>query len=581
MTNFVQLQNNDALPLVLSYEQLSSIQRQISEHPNKGFYFLYDYLVETKPKGELNAHDIYLVGHHQPHEKAKIFANFDDHALLKKLNTCKEMQQLVSGVGIFVYSHHTARLNVVFESKRGDTYHQTTISCETDGTEHYVPLDQFNWQAHDDYLHKLSFESENAWAIASVTIVFYTYPPFHYPELTIDEPVQFNSTAYKKMVEKSLMSTGNTTRLKQAIEKAKRGEDVTIAFIGGSITQGAVALPLQNCYAYQAYLRFKSLFGQADKDHIHFIKAGVGGTPSELGMIRYERDVLRAGKAHPDIVIVEFAVNDADDETNGVSYESLVFRALTAINAPAVVLLFNVFFNDWNLQDRLAPIGTQYQLPMVSIKDAVVDQFYTTKEHGHVLSKRQFFYDIYHPSNTGHTIIADCLAYLFEQVAHCNQPTNDIDFNVSSVYGTDFAAIKLIDRITMPDSVTISRGGFSEIDHELQAVELDMNTHTTPQFPYNWSHTSETGTDSFKLNILCKKLLLVFKDSGDNLFGQVDVLLNGQLIKQLNARDVKWNHCHTVLLINNIQTAEHDIEIKMSEGHEHKHFTILGFGVVQ
>ena len=33
------------------------------------------------------------------------------------------------------------------------------------------------------------------------------------------------------------------------------------------------------------------MFG--DGDNIHYIKAGVGGTPSELGMIRYERDVLR------------------------------------------------------------------------------------------------------------------------------------------------------------------------------------------------------------------------------------------------------------------------------------------------
>lgn len=40
------------------------------------------------------------------------------------------------------------------------------------------------------------------------------------------------------------------------------------------------------------------------------IKAGVGGTPSELGMIRFERDVLRDGKEKPDLVVVEFAVND-------------------------------------------------------------------------------------------------------------------------------------------------------------------------------------------------------------------------------------------------------------------------------
>ena len=42
-----------------------------------------------------------------------------------------------------------------------------------------------------------------------------------------------------------------------------------------------------------------------DGDYFQNIKAGVGGTPSELGMIRYERDVLRNFTVQPDIVVVE------------------------------------------------------------------------------------------------------------------------------------------------------------------------------------------------------------------------------------------------------------------------------------
>lgn len=96
------------------------------------------------------------------------------------------------------------------------------------------------------------------------------------------------------MIAKSLLYAGNNRRLKRAMDKAASGEDVTIAYIGGSITQGAGAKPIHTeCYAYQSYLRFKELFGKEGGENIHFIKAGVGGTPSELGMIRYERDVLR------------------------------------------------------------------------------------------------------------------------------------------------------------------------------------------------------------------------------------------------------------------------------------------------
>lgn len=41
----------------------------------------------------------------------------------------------------------------------------------------------------------------------------------------------------KIMVSRSLISTGNNFRIKKAINKARQGEDVTIAYLGGSITR--------------------------------------------------------------------------------------------------------------------------------------------------------------------------------------------------------------------------------------------------------------------------------------------------------------------------------------------------------
>ena len=55
-----------------------------------------------------------------------------------------------------------------------------------------------------------------------------------------------------------------------------------------------------------------------------------------------------------------------------------------------MVLLFSVFANDWNLQERLQPVGRQYDLPMVSILDAVTPQF-SGKEQKRVITKNQFF----------------------------------------------------------------------------------------------------------------------------------------------------------------------------------------------
>ena len=160
----------------------------------------------------------------------------------------------------------------------------------------------------------------------------------------------------------------------------------------------------------------------------------------------------------PDIVIVEFSVNDWDDETNGDSYESLVLNILSAENNPAVIMLHSVFESDWNLQDRLAPIGRHYDLPMVSIKDAVVPQFKLSKDRGNVITKTQFFADIYHPTNVGHRIMADSLAYLFSVTDESNADTEDIVINKAPIIGNSFQNILLLDKKDNLMNVEISKG---------------------------------------------------------------------------------------------------------------------------
>lgn len=386
-------------------------------------------------------------------------------------------------------------------------------------------------------------------------------------------------SAYRKMIGKSLLSQGNNQRLKRAIEKAKRGEQVTIAYIGGSITQGACAEPLPtNCYAYRSYQLFKRMFAPADGSSIHLVKAGLGGTPSELGVVRYDRDVTRDGAIKPDIVVVEFAVNDADDETEGNCYESLVLKALSADNKPAVILLFSVFENDWNLQDRLAPVGWHYHLPMVSIKDAVVEQFQWTREQGSIVSKEEFFADIYHPTNLGHEIMADCLGHLFDVTDRAVSDEEDISIHKPPAIGNDFIDIRLLDRLNDPSIAEINEGGFRGTDAELQLAEMDDHPLGTPQFPNNWMHTAETGDAPFRMTLRSKRLILVYKDSGGAEFGSANIWVDGKRIGEADPHQVNWTHCHAVLLYNERESAEHTVEIKMADGQQDKRFTILGFG---
>lgn len=79
--------------------------------------------------------------------------------------------------------------------------------------------------------------------------------------------------------------------------KVKAGKPLSIAFIGGSVTQ------MDNKYRNQTAKYLQNLY---PKSAIKFINAGVSGSGTDLGACRIGEQVL---KYHPDLIFVEYAVN--------------------------------------------------------------------------------------------------------------------------------------------------------------------------------------------------------------------------------------------------------------------------------
>jgi len=554
------------------------------QEKRSGFYIMIDKIIEATARlGEKSSQEIYL-DEGRLAFNAQFVGGVEDENILTLLKEYDGFHKLVYSIGVSVKaSEDTGNIDFVFHNYgKVDRYGggtQIKLPCKKDGSEVILKIEDYEWSKDDDVVGKIAFEFEKTGLIAEATVKVYLNEGYEVPEIEIDPPVEFESDKYNSMISKSLLNIGNNRRIKAAMDKAKRGEDVTIAYIGGSITQGAGAKPIHTgCYAYKSYEKFKELFGNNEGDNINFIKAGIGGTPSELGMIRYDRDVLRDGKIKPDIVVVEFAVNDEGDETRGICYESLILRILSSENKPSVILLFSVFANDWNLQERLSPVGKLYDLPMVSISDAVVEQFKLTKEEGNIITKRQFFYDIYHPTSDGHSIMSDCLAYLFEQTANSSLDEKEVSLDKEPVIGNSFVGMHLIDKKDNECGVVIEQGSFKETDEELQYVEMDDNPFATPVFPYNWMHTSESGNESFRLTVKSRSLVLVFKDSGRMDFGRADVYVDGNLVLTADPKAVGWTHCNAVILYQEQFSRKHYVEIKMADDSLDKYFTILGFG---
>ncbi len=515
---------------------------------------------------------------------AKIVGNISDENILELLKSTAGFRKLVYGLGVSVICKNVENCDFVFQmygksdaNSSGTNIRQTVT---TDGVEYLIPFSEVVWSDDDDIPGQIRFEFEKNGFLATVNVRLYLNDGFSAPPFEEPDPIDTSSAAFKAMIGNSLVSKGSDIRLKRVIERAQAGDDLTIAFIGGSITQGAGATPIHTeCYARKTFESFEKKYMKGGK--ATYIKAGVGGTPSELGLVRYDRDVLSNGKYSPDLVVVEFAVNDAGDETEGDCYEGLVRNILNSPSHPAVILIFAVFADDYNLEDRLIPIGSHYGLPMTSVKRAVTPQFYLSKEEGRVLAKSSYFYDVYHPSNIGHIIMSECIMNVIDKVAEdAGDAYSETDYNsLPALRSADFEGVHLIDRSENSFGAKISEGDFSNTDTALQSCEMNMDPGVSPRFPFNWMHTD--GRRSFTMDVSCRRLLIVTKDSSDHADGRADVLVDGKLVKTINPHDVGWCHCNAQIIIREQESAVHHIEVRMHEGDEDKHFTILGFGIVQ
>lgn len=196
------------------------------------------------------------------------------------------------------------------------------------------------------------------------------------------------------------------TRLKNLMKRAANGESLVIGFLGGSITQGSLSSTPKNCYAYLVYEWWKKSFPNAA---FSFVNGGIGGTTSHYGGARAWKDVLCY---RPDIVTVDFSVNDDANEFFEETYEGTIRRLLVAPSAPAVVVLNNVFYDTGkNAQDYHNRIADHYGIPHVSIKDTV----YPDVESGKIV-RADITPDNLHPNDKGHRLVADEICKLLDSI---------------------------------------------------------------------------------------------------------------------------------------------------------------------
>ncbi|MDR1668576.1 MAG: SGNH/GDSL hydrolase family protein, partial [Oscillospiraceae bacterium] len=377
------------------------------------------------------------------------------------------------------------------------------------------------------------------------------------PDLT---PTAF--TLDETILQNSLVSTGDSYRFARAFAKAAAGEAVTVAAIGGSITEGMNASNrAENCYAAKLVAWMQETFGNSQ---ITLINAGESGTPSKLGVMRVQKQVL---DAKPDIVLIEFAVNDGSDTDSNTAYEGLVRKVLNSESEPAVALLFTVTETGYSNQPNMQKTGEHYKLPMVSIPDSI----YLEIQEGR-MAWDDYSSDDVHPSTEGHAMVGELLAYCFESVYAQAKDAPGAAYAVpeDTVFGDRYENIVFVNQT---DDTAAELGSFTG----------DTND-TRPMWYNGWKRAENGGNDPFVIEVTAKEVFMVYWATpgyGKPAGGKADVSVNGGDPKTLDAGTSWGSPLHASVWKSDGDQAETvSVSVQMQAESDANPFWILGFAYI-
>ncbi|MFI4911124.1 MAG: SGNH/GDSL hydrolase family protein [Sedimentisphaeraceae bacterium JB056] len=134
-------------------------------------------------------------------------------------------------------------------------------------------------------------------------------------------------------------------------------EPVTIAYIGGSITE-------QQGWRDGTFDNFVKTYPDVEFTQIN---SAIPGTNSQLGAARIDRDVL---SKDPDLVFIEFAVNDGNSEYSQKTFEGMVRKIYDADINTDICFVYTI----WNGQIEKYLYNGRYQ-PSASGMEVVAEHY--------------------------------------------------------------------------------------------------------------------------------------------------------------------------------------------------------------
>lgn len=356
-------------------------------------------------------------------------------------------------------------------------------------------------------------------------------------------------------------------------EKIQEGKQLKIGYLGGSITEAAGGWREQSLQKLQERYPTATFTG---------INAGVGGTGSDLGVFRVQKDVI---DHKPDLVFVEFAVNDTGTPPKKIqkAMEGIV-RKIWRFNKHTDICFVYTIMEQmvdtlktgslWPSMLAMEEIAEHYGIPSVMFAKPVMDLY----KSGHLVfagntekidDKLVFSRDRVHPyPTTGHRIYTEALMKFFEKA---EKNAGRLTHHLSH----PFTADNWEDAVMLPASVLTQSGRWNNLSNTKDSVAVRLQN----RFPYLIS--SDEGGASIQMRFKGRTIGLY--DVVGPGCGQFQVKVDQQspiLIPRFDIYAVKWRS-HYFFLPEELNEGIHDVVFSVSEEKLDKSSILKGASTTQ
>lgn len=174
---------------------------------------------------------------------------------------------------------------------------------------------------------------------------------------------------------------------------------------------------------------------------------------------------------------------------------------------------------------------------------------------------RDYSGDGSHPHVEGSKLIRDLIVNYYNAVLpEAAQNAGEVDKNLPDpIYSADYMNMHFLESTNLE----VEAEGFVEYE-------------TYHWFKNGWFYKGTDGA-SLRFTVDCSKLAMVFKANNSSVYGDAEIYIDGELTTTVSSNmESGWNNPETRFIIDNAESATHEVEIKV-QGGVPRCFYIMGF----